>query len=198
MLTPAVEEGELEALEEGEPEALEEGELEALEEGELEALEEAALEEAFGEVLEGAEEEELELEEAEDEVLEGAEEEEAPLDLPWQELWKLFQASSALPFGHLLSKQLWILLDSPQIQPTSFIALHLLELLETSATQANKQAGGVANTWLLKRAKAIEPRTVDVCITNVSVRIKYVTSVSWRSNGVLLRLHSSLQLYTVA
>lgn len=57
------------------------------------------------------------------------------------------------------------------MQPISFNALHLLEFLETSATQANKQAGGVAKTWLLKIAKAIEPRTVEVRITNVCVRV---------------------------
>ena len=51
------------------------------------------------------------------------------------------------------------------MQLTSFKALQVLEALVTWATQANKQAGGVATAWLDKRAK---DKTVE---TTVEARI---------------------------
>lgn len=87
--------------------------------------------------------------------------------LPLQELWKSLQASSALLLGHLLFKQLFTLsLSLEQMQLTSFMASHLLEPLVTSATHANRQAGGVASTWLENKATATEERTVEVRITS--------------------------------
>ena len=87
--------------------------------------------------------------------------------LPLQELWKSLQAFSALLLGHLLFKQLFTLsLSLEQMQLTSFMASHLLEPLVTSATHANKQAGGVASTWLENKATATEERTVEVRITS--------------------------------
>lgn len=89
-----------------------------------------------------------------------------------QELWKASQAAAELSLGHLLFKQLFTLsLSLEQMQLTWFKASHLPELLVTSATHAKRQAGGVANTWLEKSARATEERTVEVRITSGLVSV---------------------------
>lgn len=146
---------------------LEEAELVVLELAELEEaeLEEAELEDSE---LEETELEVAELEEAELVVLELAEllEELLLLTLPpWFETACLNAslAASASPSGQRELRQLWTLL--PSFSPRQEMSLtepHSEESLLTSATHANRQAGGVAKTCLDNKAKETTVERTDV------------------------------------
>lgn len=157
------------ALAEGVGSAEEAGSEEAGDEASVEAgSEEAGSEEAGSE---GAAEEAGSEEGAAEEgaAEEATSEEAAPEGAEaWNSLataWKAWVASPALPLGQMLFTQLWTL--SPSFSTTHLTSAMLLEqaslALETSATQANRQAGGVARAVPARRAKTVEV-FIFVCV----------------------------------